>query len=650
MKKIFSGLLSIMFLLMAFFVPKLALADGMGISYDPLSDRWDFSDETNQQAFISHENGLEKMIISTGFNGNNSKGTVWLFPIPADPSKIAIDVVANLPKLSGAELKKQFKSDSMEMLSSFQYSQIYTIPFIFIHGALYNATGATGNDSLGLKESSMPLSSDITVHEHLDKEGISSEIITAKTADGIYNYLTSKGLKIESGAIPVLNNYIGKNYSFVVSWISQPQQIISGGAVKAPQPIQRMTDEELEAKIVRDLERIFSKLSSEEIKEFIEIEKKVYPEISKIFDKSPFDFKSFVSSHHNASNDVTNFLMTHERPDIIKENVDIFMKEREANIKKNAATSQIVNNQVISDNNLQKIDYQKGISVTFPTKEIYFPLMPTSVYGSKIVPATIRVIGFVSPRVFEDIKSYVKTEYYYDKFSNNNFNDNLKFFHESPEPIVLYTKIEINAPSKFFTDDLWFDDKAPLINYFVTFLISNQRNWGVALFLFCSILASVIAGFTVFKDLRWNPLKLILFGLSNCLTLLGLIIVVFLIDTKNKIENKGIDLIIEKIKQKGYFWKRRVAILLYVIAFLFIIFSIVFFMFRILWIFVFIAAVKVNNIKSEDKSLFEQLESYGYSTWTFSPKDKMKYAFVPLFSGLFLFLSWGIVKIIEIML
>jgi len=97
------SLFLIVFLVASSFIPKLVFADGMMIAPDPYSDRWDYSDESNQQAFINYEGGLQKMIISVGLGGNNSSGAVWLFPVPAEPNKVAIDVIKSLPKFDGGE-------------------------------------------------------------------------------------------------------------------------------------------------------------------------------------------------------------------------------------------------------------------------------------------------------------------------------------------------------------------------------------------------------------------------------------------------------------------------------------------------------------------------------------------------------------------
>ena len=60
----------------------------------------------------------------------------------------------------------------------------------------------------------------ISVEAHIEKEGMISQVITAKTAQALYDYLSDKELKIEPGSIPVLDSYIEKEYVFVVSWLS----------------------------------------------------------------------------------------------------------------------------------------------------------------------------------------------------------------------------------------------------------------------------------------------------------------------------------------------------------------------------------------------------------------------------------------------
>jgi hypothetical protein len=537
MKKLFSliTLSFIAFLAVFSFIPKSVLADGMMIRPDPYSDRWDYANESNQQAFINYDNGLQKMIISVGLEGENSNGVVWLFPIPSEPNKVAIDVVKSLPQLSGEEISKKAKSNLNYTRKFLQMTQLYTIPFLFLYEIL-GTPGKGFENTLGTPQGlDRNVEQDVIVYEHLDKEGITSEIITAKTATGLYSYLRSKGLKIESGSIPVLDNYIGKEYSFVASWINSSENIVYA---------------------------------------------------------------------------------------------------------------------------------QRGVFVTFPTKNIYFPMLPTSVYGSKTVPVIIRVIGHVSPKVFQDIKSYTKTDYYVGSYAS--FADDLKNFYNGQNQNIKYTKIEINAPSKFLTEDLWISNFSPIKTYYSTFVARHPVISTILLLVISSFITGILAGLIVFRALRKNILKLGLIGLSNCLSIFGLSIITVLVGTKDKVEN--IDVLLAEMKRKGYFWKRRIALILLLanLPFLVISISIIPSLIRnlaylfgsgyfsatgdLLVILISVALLAfsliLKRIKKEDKNLFEQLKLNNYSSWSFQPKDKMKIVFVPVFSVSFLVISWLLVKLV----
>lgn len=524
-------------------IPRPVLADGMVLQFDPYADRWDYSGEQSQQAFINYENGLQKMIVSIGLEGENSKDAVWLFPVPSDPSKITIDVVKNLPPFIGEEISMKALSNLDESIPPLQMTQIYTIPLINIFSqATWGIADTVGFDNtLGGPPQAMigaGIEPDVTVYEHLEKEGITSEIITARTANGLYDYFTSKGLKIESGSIPVLAHYIGKEYSFIASWVTA---------------------------------------------------------------------------------------------------------------RGNIASSQV------------------GVSVTFPTKDMYFPLLPTSVYGNKVVPATIRIIGHVSPNIFKDIANYAGVEYYVN--SNAAFPNDLKNFYSGQTDNIIYTKIEINAPSRFFTDDLWINNQRPLKTYFATFIAINPLLSIIIALLLSSILAAMAVGMILFKELRTNPVKLGLLGLSNVFTLIGLFITTIFIRTKNR--NESMAALLLEIRRRGYVWKRRVAIGLFFGAMPFLMcgllvlpilisqiansskyigsldfaFVMVTLILYVLPVVAFIIGFVISRIHAEDKDLFAQLKLFGYSSWSFQPKDRMKYVFVPAFSIAFLIISWMLVTL-----
>jgi len=539
LKTLFSLIIASILLLPSLTIPNFALADGIIIRPDPYSDRWDYLGESNQQAFINYEDGLEKMILSIGME-ETSESAVWIFPVPSEPNKVIIDVVTQFPRLSGEEISKKAKSNLFDIKKVLPATQIYTIPFIsWWRGDTYKAPA---EGMLGIPTGiGRTIETDVIVHEHLEKEGITTEIITAKTAQALYRYLQNKNLKAEEGSIPVLDHYIGKEFTFVVSWISETNIAIPGAQSK-----------------------------------------------------------------------------------------------------------------------------QRGVSVTFPAQKIYYPLLPTSVYGSEIVPTTIRIIGHRSPKIFKDIKNYTKTEYFIDNYVS--FGEELKSFYDSPIKNVKYTKIEIKAPSKYLTDDLWINSGAPLKTYYSSFVAQHALFSGILLLILSSIITCVIAGWIIFRDLRSKngTLKLALVGLSNCLSIIGLAITTVLFKTKEK--DESVTSLLNEIKQKGYVWKRRLAVILFFAALPFLGFGVVVLpsfiqqtiryglrsgdtmpviIVYVIPLLVLIFALFIKRIKTEDKSLFIQLKSVGYSSWSFNPKDKMKFIFVPLFSVSFLVISWLIIKLVE---
>ena len=240
--------------------------------------------------------------------------------------------------------------------------------------------------------------------------------------------------------------------------------------------------------------------------------------------------------------------------------------------------------------------------------------------------------------------------------------DNYKFFINNLE----YTKIDINAPSKVFTDDLWIKDKAPLKTYFLNFIIEHQTIVYTLMTLFVSFLAGAFAGIFIFREFRnlRGAFKFGFLGMFNIFTIIGLWIVMKFAKTSKRTEE--VNLIIEKIKQKKYYKKRKIIAFLYYVILPFFILAvlsspywvtrlisgfeygfnrgdyfvpIVFLLFVVFW--------KLLKINKEDACLFDELKSNNYSTRTFQFNDERKIHFLILFSVSFLFSSSFIFKVVE---
>jgi hypothetical protein len=455
-------------LLSAVLFPIIASADGMVIWPDDYG--WRYRDEESQLAYINYDRGVEKMIISIGLKEDTGSG-VWLFPVPAKPEKVVIDVVDQFPDWYGNDIFSEAKNNLRDVRYGLAITQGY--PLLFANryigrsisvNPMMNTIGAMPSETA---------KQDVVVYEHLEKEGITTEILTAKTSFGLYDYLKNKNLNVTEGSIPVLSNYIGKDFTFVVSWLTENSTTTT-----------TTTD---------------------------------------TYDNYSYNYY------------------------------------RKAN---------------------------KGVFVAFPTDQAYYPLMPTSVYQSKVIPTTILVKGFVSPKIFKDIEPYSAVNYFVDNYSSKN--PQIFYSNQNSNSSIKYTKITINSPSKLLSDDLWISDVAPSGVNYASFVYFHPVILFAILFIILSALAGLLAGIICFKEARkWNSLwKFLVLGLFNCLSIIGLFVATIFARTK--------------------------------------------------------------MIKLEDKDLFHALQKKGYKIGAFRMSDWRKIVFIPVFSVLFLILSYLIVYILGI--
>jgi hypothetical protein len=107
-------------------------------------------------------------------------------------------------------------------------------------------------------------------------------------------------------------------------------------------------------------------------------------------------------------------------------------------------------------------------------------LKPTSVYGDNIIPTTIYILNHVEPELYKEIKNYVEIDYYRSNIELD-FEEKLRhffvghkiynsYFENSYVENVNYTRINIDAPSKNFKEDLWMEVSVPAKLKFYEFI------------------------------------------------------------------------------------------------------------------------------------------------------------------------------------
>lgn len=374
-----------------------AFADGGLVIRDPDTLQWSLQKMNKQLCAINYENGFENMLLAIYVSDLKGEKAAWIFPVPAKPDKIAIDIIKNFPIFYGRNIEVNAKNAINGTFSLMRLSQVYTLPF---EGFFVYSRG-------GLKGRMGRLKAGVEVHEHIEKMGLTTELITAEDGSQFINYLKNKELELPSDFKSALDEYIGQEYSFVASWIS-------------------------------DIERF---------KE--ETEKK---------DRFGGTFNSL------------------------------------------------------------------SVFITFLTNKIYFPLKPTSVYGSTKIPMTIYIMNHVTPEIYSGIKNSSQVKYFVDTHYSVP-SEFLSFFNKkSIIKNLKYTIIHIDSPSKYLTNDLWMNERVPTKVIFSNFLTQYNQVWGLFLFILCSCLSSLFAGLIAFRGKQPSKRKFTLFGLWNFLTLIGVAI------------------------------------------------------------------------------------------------------------------------------
>lgn len=373
--------------------PGPAAADG--IVMKPHEDGWRPATENLQQALITYRDGIERLTVAIEVNEPDAKSMVWVLPVPAAAKQVHLDVLANFPQTRGTEVY----GGALDYLDKMRMTAVIMQVWPPTAYMLMNLLASSGNREMPKAAAPAPMAAaqSVMVHERVEKQGMVSEVITAREGSALYAYLAGKGLNIKAGAVPTLDFYIGKDYTFVASWF------------------------------IRDT----------------------------------------------------------------------------------------------TQENDSESTLAKGIEVRFPAEEMFFPLFPTSAYGDRVVPTSIRVAGHVTPRPFADIAQATTIGYYVAATASDRLRGPLGTNY-------LYTKIDIDAPAKALTQDLWISPKPPGLRGLdvATFVTRYSVFIYVVLLVAVSALTSLVVGWTVFRELRTGKgaRRLVLVGLGNCVTLLGMLV------------------------------------------------------------------------------------------------------------------------------
>jgi hypothetical protein len=202
----------LVFLLVLIILCPVVGADGISFLGD--SNMMMLQPEQEQTGAIFYENGYENLLLSVSLDwstrGNQS---IWIFPVPAKAETVSIDILKGFPTYGGNSISENYYNQiAFVTLVSASYATFpLTTPFVIvgISGATHSGFGFAGAPPSGYN--------DVVIHDRVDKMGIRTELVTAKNADALTAYLTGRGLSLPNDSRSMLDEYIGYDYSFVIT-------------------------------------------------------------------------------------------------------------------------------------------------------------------------------------------------------------------------------------------------------------------------------------------------------------------------------------------------------------------------------------------------------------------------------------------------
>ena len=400
-----SIIIMLVFSLITFGLILTPVCIGDGCVFIPTVEQWIMSYEEKQMALINYEDGIEELTIAVDIKNSslNASQAFWIFPAPVKPEDATINITKDIDfHLYGRnDIRNSVKNEISSLIFSSTLTQTYLSGFTLFW---YIYTGY----SLGAAPNP-----DLEIFQRIEKMGITSELVYANTSVALDLYLDEKNISLPENATEIIDEYIGKEYSFVVSWIS-------------------------------DLETFKKEAYGENYQD-------IY-------------YWNYQDDPH----------------------------------------------------------YIFGLTVTFPTEEIFYPMRLTSIYGDKVIPILIQVNGHVTP---ENNYDGINTDYYSS-----------------------YTEIEINTKSSEFTEDLLIKNEAPSSVHIASFISSNLYLIIIIILMVSSLLASLISSFIVYHKYKPIYWKFALIGMFNSLSIFLVFFMCSILKTSQKFVKKPVK---EKIISKN---------------------------------------------------------------------------------------------------
>ena len=215
-------------LMLSLVLPMLACpaaADGFSVRYDTALDAWNTLSEEEQFCIINYQDGVEKMIVQIQLDQEEARSSskiAWLFPVPSAPETVSLRHFQTVPRLDGEPLGSVMLDELVDdPIWSVPYAtQLYPIPLAMLYVVASQGYGASSGSTEGVQSFAL-----------LEQYGVTTEVLAVDSVEALNEHLSEKNITLPTEADSAVDGYLGGDYSFVLSWISNVTDFLSDAII-----------------------------------------------------------------------------------------------------------------------------------------------------------------------------------------------------------------------------------------------------------------------------------------------------------------------------------------------------------------------------------------------------------------------------------
>ncbi|MGD0078928.1 MAG: hypothetical protein ABR969_11000 [Sedimentisphaerales bacterium] len=182
-------------------------ADGVAFAGKDYYSLYPISQDT-QQALISHNNGIEKMLITVALPLKLQDSAVWIFPVPGNLENVKIDLVDTFPRFRGRNPLKTVTTQIEGLVVMQFFAPLFPLNSCCLMPSLGKGRGG------------------VYVYGEVDKWGIHTEILKSDSLSALSQYLNEKKTDIDPEYLRPFESYLSDKYVLVVSWIASTNELL----------------------------------------------------------------------------------------------------------------------------------------------------------------------------------------------------------------------------------------------------------------------------------------------------------------------------------------------------------------------------------------------------------------------------------------